>query len=48
MRRLENDGVDAVEGRVVQERLVPQPDHDSPEELTHLRMGLADQHPRHA
>jgi DNA-binding response OmpR family regulator len=47
VRRLDDDRLHISEHCVIEERLVPEADDDAPEELTHLRMGFADQHPGH-
>jgi hypothetical protein len=46
--RLEQDCIDGSELSVLEDGVVPQPDHDPAEELPHLGVRLADKNPRHS
>jgi len=48
VRRLDDDGLDAAELRVVEHGFVAQPGDDEGEKLTHLGIGLADEHSGHS
>jgi DNA-binding response OmpR family regulator len=47
VRRLDDDRLDLAEHGVIEDWLVPEPNDDAPQELSHLRMRLADQHSAH-